>query len=96
MEKKILRKHNKETFDTLRGRYLTAITDIMNGNIDKAFEQPRTSFDTDEEDNDVDDAYNDGNLRVYVYRRVFDIYRFKFVFKYFNDAAYKLYSGYEI
>ena len=56
MEKKILRKHNKETFDTLRGRYLTAITDIMNGNIDKAFEQPRTSFDTDEEDNDVDES----------------------------------------
>ena len=56
MEKKILRKHNKEMFDTLRGRYLTAITDIMNGNIDKAFEQPRTSFDTDEEDNDVDES----------------------------------------
>lgn len=56
MEKKILRKHNKETYDTLRGRYLTAITDIMNGNIDKAFEQPRTSFDTDEEDNDVDES----------------------------------------
>lgn len=55
MEKKILRKHNKESYDTLRGRYLAAITDIMKGDIDKAYEHSHATFDIEEEDNDVDE-----------------------------------------
>ena len=57
MEKKILRKHTKEQHETLRERYRTAIMDIVSqGKIDNAFEQPRVSFDADEEDDaEVDD-----------------------------------------
>lgn len=56
-EKKILRKHNNESFDTLRNRYLKAIYEIIyNGVIDNAYEQPRVKFDADEEDAETDDV----------------------------------------
>lgn len=54
MEKKILRKHNNETQDGLRGRYLTAILETENNNIDCAYEKFQTRFDLQVEDDDND------------------------------------------
>lgn len=54
MEKKILRKHNNEPLETLRGRYLKAICEVSNGVIDNAFEQSKARFDVDFEGPDDD------------------------------------------
>ena len=59
MEKTILRKHNNEQLDTLRGRYKNAMLEIIgNGNIDHAFEERQAKFDIEEED----DAAADDDL----------------------------------
>lgn len=52
-EKTILRRHNKETTDSLRKRYESAIKDIIvNNNISNAFESKNVRFDSEESGND--------------------------------------------